>query len=161
MKRGSATSGTDEHVQLVKLATKRIIDEFVNLRYISINYEKQNLTFQIKVRDGTWGETNSYFELRPDILLRAENKGKGGSIMDDAKKWENIMDSNAIIFEAETDPRNIFKNAIKLEAYKQIKRNNYGRAAYGFVLVVWEDAVLPENIEPFDEVWRFKKESKD
>jgi len=157
MKRGSATGGKDEHVELVKLATKRIVDTFQNLRYILLSYEQHNLEFEIKVKEGEFGYTNANFTLRPDIVVRAENKAKGSTIADDATLWKSIMDSHAIVFEIETDPRNIFKNILKLEAYRKIKGEAYGRAAYAFVLVCWDDAVLPKNIDPFDEVWKFPR----
>lgn len=167
MKRGAGTGGKDEHVQLVKLASKKIIDTFQNLRYILVSYEKQELKLQITVRDGMYGETNAHFELRPDIVLRAENIGKDGRspfrtgieriVDDEDKNWKSIMDSHAIVFEAETDPRNLFSNVLKLDAYRKLRA--YGRAQYAFVLVCWDDAKLPENVEPFDEVWKFPKEA--
>lgn len=159
MKRGAGTSGKDEHVELVKLTTKKIVDTFQNLRYIIISYEQQNMKFELQVKTGEYGYTNAHFELRPDIVLRAENKGKGDSIMDDAKQWKSILDSNAIVFEVETDPKTIFHNVLKLDAYRKIKAEAYGRAAYAFVLVCWDDAVLPKNIDPFDEVWKFPRPS--
>lgn len=159
MKRGLGTSGKDEHVELVKLATKRIVDTFQNLRYILISYEQHEMEFELKVKEGEHGYTNANFTLRPDIVLRAENTGKGSSIMDDAKLWKSIMDSGAIVFEAETDPKNIFHNVLKLEAYRKIKAESFGRAAYAFVLVCWNDAILPKNIAPFDEVWKFPRPS--
>lgn len=64
-----------------------------------------------------------------------------------------------IVFEAETNPRNIFKNAIKIEGYKRVRNDRLGRSSYGLVLVCWDDAKLPENIEPFDEVWKFSRRS--
>lgn len=156
MKRGIATSGSQEHIELVKLATKRIVDSFENLRYIQINYEQSNLSLEIKIRDKYEGYTNASFEFRPDILLRAENRAKG-LFAEKEKKWESIFDSSAIVFECETDPRNIFANVLKMEAYRKIKGDVYGRSAYAFVLVCWSDAELPECVEPFDEVWRFDK----
>lgn len=157
MKRGSGTSGKDDHVELVKLATKRIVDCFENLRHILVSYEQQNMNFELKIKDSAYGETFAHFEFRPDIVVRAENTGKGSSIMDDVKVWKTIMDSHAIVFEIETDPRNIFSNILKIEAYKKIRSEYYGRAAYAFVLVCWNDAILPNNIEPFDEVWKFSR----
>jgi hypothetical protein len=159
MKRGAGTSGKDEHVELVKLATKRIVDTFQNLRHILISYEQHEMQFELKVKEGEYGYTNAHFTLRPDIVVRAENKGKGESIADDAKLWKSIMDSNAIVFEAETDPKTIFHNVLKLEAYRKIKAEAYGRAAYAFVLICWDDAVLPKNVDPFDEVWKFPRSS--
>jgi hypothetical protein len=159
MRRGSGTSGKDEHVELVRLAVKRIVDSFSNLRHILISFEQQNLKFELQIKTGEYGYTNAHFEFRPDIILRAENTGKGSSIMDDAKIWKTILDSSTIVFEIETDPRsNIFSNVLKIEGYKKIREEAFGRAAYAFVLVVWADAVLPENVEPFDEVWRFPRE---
>jgi hypothetical protein len=157
MKRGAGTSGSDEHVELVKLATKRIVDTFQNLRYILISFEQHEMKFDIEIKDALHGFTNAHFELRPDIVLRAENTGKGSSIMDDAKLWKSIMDSTAIVFEAETDPANIFHNILKLDAYRRIKAESFGRAAYAFVLVCWDNAVLPRNVDPFDEVWKFPR----
>lgn len=157
MKRGSVTSGGDSHVELVKLATKRVVDSFQNLRYILLSYEQQNFTFDLKVTDGIHGYTNANFEFRPDIVVRAENCAKGTSFQEDEKKWESPLDSSAIVIEAETNPKNFFSNTLKVEAYKQIKSRG-GRGLFAFVLACWSDAVLPDNIEPFDEVWKFPKE---
>lgn len=150
-KRGLATSGGKEHVELVKLATKRIIDQFQNLRDIQISYEDREFSIDLRLKDSQHGYSNASFEFRPDIIVRAENKRR------DDEKWDSILDSSAIVFEAETDPKKIFGNVLKIEAYKTMKMRPWGRQQYAFVLVVWADAVLPQNIEPFDEVWKFEK----
>jgi hypothetical protein len=153
LKRGSATSGKEEHVELVKLATKKIVDTFQNLRVIHISYEQFDMQFEISIAESRDRDyTNTYFTLRPDIMVRAENRWK------EHQPWLSIMDSNAIVFEAETDPKNIFSNVLKMEAFKKIKSDSYGRIGYAFVLVCWEDAALPQNIEPFDEVWKFPRD---
>lgn len=154
MKRGSATSGSNEHVALVKLATKRIVDRFMNLHNINISYESHAFSFEIRFPEKQgYYRPQAFLEFRPDILVEAEHKGlRRSSTLD----WEGIFDSKTCIFECETDPRNIFGNRMKCESYKRIKTKN--RQAYAFILVVWDDANVPKNHEPFDEVWRFKKD---
>lgn len=153
MKRGSATSGGDEHITLVRLATKRIVDRFMNLHYILISYEAHEFTFELTIKDKT-GYHRSYasLEFRPDILVDHENKQLRRF---ENEEWTSILDSSAVVFEAETDPRHFFANRLKSESYKRIKAKN--RQAYAFVLVVWDDAKVPKDFEPFDEVWAFPK----
>ena len=152
MKRGLYTSGGKEHIELVKLTSRRIIDTFDDLREIMIDYEPTELRIAIKI-DERWGSgySQANFDFRPDIVVRT-SRG-----YDEETPWITIKDSMCIVFEAETDPRNIFKNNIKIEGYKRVKNDKMGRASYSLVLVCWDDAKLPENIEPFDEVWKFNK----
>lgn len=154
MKRGSATSGGDEHIALVKLATKRIVDRFINLHFIIISYEAREFSFELKIADKR-GYHRAYasLEFRPDILVEHETKELKTW---EKKPWTNILDSGAIVVEVETDPYNFFHNLLKCESYKRIRTKS--RKTYAFVLVVWADAKLPKNIEPFDEVWKFKRD---
>jgi len=152
MKRGSATSGGQEHIELVKLALKKIVDTFVCLRRIMITFEESEFTMDIKIQENHSSYTNAHFSFRPDVIVRAETEDAFNK-----KEWKSIYDSSAVVFEAETNPHNIFNNLIKIEAYKRIKSRDYGRRAYSFVLVCWKNAKLPASIEPFDEVWKFQK----
>lgn len=152
MKRGLATSGGPGHIALVKLASKKIIETFDDLREIMIDYEPNELRIAIRI-DERWGSgySTANFDFRPDIVVRTSRE------VDPEKPWLTIKDSMCIVFEAETNPRNIFNNAIKIEGYKRVRDNRLGRASYGLVLVCWSDAKLPKNTEPFDEIWKFDK----
>lgn len=152
MPRSLGTSGGNEHVALVQLACKKIIEDFPDLRYILVSFDEHEAEFNIRIQDKYEGFTNSTFSFRPDILIRVLRKRDES---DTRKKWRSILDSAAIMFEAEIDPRNIFKNILKLAAYKKMKADSFGREAFAFVLVCWSDAQLPKNIEPFDDVWKF------
>ena len=156
MTRNLNTTGGVEHVALVKLASKKVIDDFANLRIILVSYDEHEVRFEIKIEERYDSYTNAHFNFRPDILVRCSRKEDPLS----KKEWKSILDSHTIIFEAETDPQNIFRNVLKMAAYKQIKSDGFGREYYAFVLVCYEDAVLPESIEPFDEVWKFPREVK-
>lgn len=160
MKRSLQTSGGKGHVRLVKLASKRIIEQFEGLRYMLVSYEKTDLQTELRISDGAYGYTNVHFDFRPDIVVRVvkekDEQEKRGIFRED-REWNSVLDSNTIVFEIETNPRNIFRNQVKIGAYKKIRSDRYGRTAYAFVLVCWEDANLPKNIEPFDEVWKFKR----
>jgi len=158
MTRNLDTTGGAEHVALVKLTTKKIIDEFASLRHILISYDEHEVRFDIKIEEKYDSYSNAHFDFRPDIFVRCASKKK----LDDFEKknWKGIFDSNAILFEAETNPKNIFSNILKMAAYQKIKTDGYGREAYAFVLVCYEDAVLPNSIEPFDAVWKFSREVK-
>lgn len=152
MKRGLNTSGGPEHIALVKLASKKIIETFDDLKEIMIDYEPTELRIAIKI-DERWGSgySQANFDFRPDIVVRTSKE------FDYDKPWVTIKDSICIVFEAETNPRNIFNNAIKIEGYKRVRNDRLGRSSYGLVLVCWNDATLPEKIEPFDEVWKFDR----
>ena len=155
MKRGLAAGGGSEHVALVKLASKRIIDDFDDLREMMIDYEPTELRLAIKI-DERWGSgySTANFDFRPDIVVRTSRE------VDPEKPWVTIKDSMCIVFEAETYPINIFRNNIKIEGYKRVRADRLGRASYALVLVCWEDAKIPKDIEPFDEVWKFSREVK-
>jgi len=156
MKRGSATSGGQEHIELVKLATKRIVDRFVNLHFIIISYEAREFSFELKIADKRgYHRAFASLEFRPDIFVEHESEELKTF---ENVPWTNILDSGAIVIEAETDPHNFFNNLLKCESYKRIRAKS--RKTYAFVLVVWDDAKLPKNIEPFDEVWRFPRKKE-
>jgi len=152
MKRGSATSGKEEHVELVKLTVKKIVDTFSNLKNIQIAFEKEDeLRFDFKIDDSQHSWTHASIAFRPDIVLHVEEGLRKYSDVE----WSCITDSRAIVFEIESNPQNFFSNLIKRAAYSEIRKRN--RTQYSFVLVCWEDAKLPENISPFDEVWKFHR----
>lgn len=143
-------SGGIEHVALVKLASHKIIDEFESLYEIQVRYEPENIKVEFKLNE-QFGKTilTSGFDLRPDIVA-IHNKVTG-------KDYFGNDISNTVwnIIEAETNPKNIFHNKLKMLAYEKIKEDheNY----YYFILVCWSDAKLPDSIEPFNEVWKFDK----
>ena len=152
--------GNKGHITLIQLATKRLVDKFADkIESINISFEEHAFRMEIKVQIDPYGFTNANFDFRPDIAAHVIPRQTKGRLFGESEEWKSILDSSWWIFEAETTPRNIFKNIVKIEAYKKIKGNSYGRQAYGFILVCWDDAKLPENIEPFDEVWKFKKAS--
>lgn len=157
------TGGGADHITLVKLASHRIVNEFEGLKGIAVNYEGREFQFDIKIKEtGYEGYTNANFEFRPDITVRHFHESEENRSSYEEVPWKSIFDSNFICFEAETDPKNIFNNALKMAAYTQIKgrENPIGRRSYAFVLVCWDDAKLPKSIEPFDTVWKFSKDVK-
>jgi len=148
--------GSNEHIYLVKVAAKKLIDAY-DLREINLTFEDPMFRMEIKIHTrGTEDQyTNANFDFRPDISARIFKHNQQETF--EHKPWKNILDSTWLVFEAEIDPTNIFSNIIKMEAYRKIKSNNYGREVYAFVLVVFDDVPLPSAIEPFDEVWKFPR----
>ncbi|GAH33196.1 unnamed protein product, partial [marine sediment metagenome] len=115
--RSIKSSGGSDHVELVKLATKRIIDEFEEINEIVINYE-QDINVNIKPDfDSRFGRTNVNFNFRPDIAVTT-TKFKHENEIDPEKR--KIWQAHRVFFEAETDPRNLFKNLLKVECYKKM-----------------------------------------
>ena len=150
--RSIKSSGGSDHVELVKLASKRLIDEFEELNEIVLNYEAElDVDIQFGENRG-YGRTNTRFNFRPDITVTTINY-KFTDQVDPDKRF--IWQAHKVLFEAETDPRNIFKNVLKIECYKKMKRGRLLECA--FVLVCFDDAVLPENTAPFDEIWKFER----
>ena len=149
--------GGKEHILLIQLALKKLIDDYMGmLKSFKATFEDKHFGIDFKLELGeSWSHASGHFELIPDIVAEIEPKT---DIFMKERKWRSIIDSNTLIFEAETNPRNIFQNIMKLEAYKQVKMDHYGRSRYAFILVCWEDAQLPELLEPFDTVWSFPKE---
>lgn len=144
-------------MELVKLATKRIIDEFEEINEIVINYE-QELDFNIKPDfDSRYGRTNVSFNFRPDIAVTTTKFKLDTEIEPEERK---IWQAHRVFFEIETDPRNnLFKNLLKVECYKKMRRGGFFE--FAFVLVCFEDAKLPKDTKPFDELWTFpRKEEK-
>ena len=157
MPRNIQSGGGKEHIELVKLAVKRVVDEFSEkVRGIHICFEKAELKMEIEIKRDQWGYTHTNFTFRPDIIVDVM-KDDDKLLSINEKEWKSIFDSDTVLFEAETDPRNLFSNNIKIEAYRRIRADGYGRNAYAFVLVCWSDAKLPRNKEPFDEIWRFPR----
>jgi len=154
--RSIKSSGGSDHVKLVKLATKRIIDEFEECHEIVINYE-QELDFNIKPDfDSRYGRTNVSFNFRPDIAVTTTKFKHETEIEPEERK---IWQAHRVFLEAETDPRNLFKNLLKIECYRKMRRGGFFE--FAFVLVCFEDAKLPKNTAPFDEIWLFpRKEEK-
>ena len=148
--------GNAKHIALIQLAVKKVVDDFAEkLDRINVSFEENAFKMEIKVQTDKYGYTNAEFNFRPDIAAHIIPKKEKEDLFD--TKWNSIFDSTWWIFEAETNPRNIFKNVVKMEAYRKIKGDSYGRQVYAFILVCWDDAVLPKNVEPFDQVWKFKR----
>jgi len=145
--------GKKEHIALVKLASIRLINDMSDrLEGFTLSFEDKHFGINFRLELGeSWSHADGHFNLIPDIVAQIEPKT---DIMIKGRKWHSIIDSRTLIFEAETDPRNIFQNVMKMMAYAMVKKD-YGRGRYAFILVCREDARLPDNIEPFDEVWRF------
>lgn len=152
--------GKKEHVALVKLAVKKLIDEYADrLDSFKATFEDKHfgIDFQIDLGE-SWSHAHGSFFLIPDIV--AEIEPRTDVLMKD-RKWRSIIDSSTLIFEAETNPATIFKNIMKMQAYSMIKQHTYGRSKYAFILICWDDAKLPDFLEPFDAVWKFSKKEGD
>lgn len=150
MKLTLQSGGGPDHVALVKLASHKIIEEFEALREIQVRYEPENVQVEFKINE-KWGKTilTSGFDLRPDVVV-IHDKVTGKTLFGD-----DMIHTAWTIIEAETKPKNIFRNKLKMLAYEKMKQDheNY----YFFILVCWADAKLPEDTKPFDEVWTFDK----
>ncbi len=156
--RSIKSSGGSDHVWLVKEATKRIIDEFEECHEIVLNYEDENIHVNIKPDfDSRFGRTNVNFNFRPDITVTT-TQFKHETDIDPEKR--KLWQAHRVFFEAETDPRNIFKNLLKMECYRKMRRGSFFE--FAFVLVCFEDEKLPKDTKPFEEIWLFprKVESK-
>jgi len=147
------SSGGSDHVTLVKLASKKVIDEFDYLQQILVQYERTDIHADVRLSEKWYHRTNVALEMRPDIIVVTgepkEEKGYG----------RYIGINQITIIEAETDPRNIFKNLFKIEVYKRMKSGGRGvdvRDPVTFILACFDDAKLPKNTAPF-EVWTFPR----
>ena len=150
--RSIKSSGGSDHVELVKLATKRIIDEFEEVNEIVINYE-QEIHVNIKPDFETrFGRTNVKFDFRPDIAVTTTKFMVNEEVDPEKRK---IWQAHRVFFEAETKPSRLFKNLLKIECYRKMRKGGF--LEFAFVLVCFEDAKLPKNTAPFDEVWTFKR----
>lgn len=168
--RGMENSGGELHIRMVKETVKRIVDRFVTMNRIMIQFEPWE---QIKM---TFHE-NRYekfmhtpqLDFRPDIMLthmpvekrKARSKGFMATVnYSEEKVWESIEDSTHVVFECETRPKAIFRNHLKIAYYKRMtdeRRLSDARLRYAFVLVVPKGSKLPDNTEPFDEIWEIEK----
>lgn len=150
------TKGKKEHVALIKLALKKLIDEFTDrMKSFKASFEDKHFGIDFRIELGeSWSHADGHFNLIPDIVAEIEVKE---DVFLTKRKWKSILDSSTLIFEAETNPANIFRNIMKMEAYSMVKKSTYGRSKYAFILVCWEDAKLPDVLDPFDAVWKFSK----
>lgn len=142
-----------------------IVDRFDTMEQLAINYEETMGTrIDINVQDYDRAISVRSIDFRPDIHVRhtpPEERGVRGHELFGLMKestWTRIEDSRHIVFEVETDPRSIFRNALKMAYYQRMTDDEHGRKMFAFVLVVKEDAKLPEDTAPFDEVWRIPEE---
>ena len=150
--RSIKSSGGSDHVELVKLATKRIIDEFDEVTEVVINYEAElDVNIQFGERHG-YGRTSTSFNFRPDILVTTTKYMLDEDIDTEKRK---IWQAHRVFFEIETKPRRLFRNTLKIECYRKMRRGRIHECA--FVLVCWDDAKLPKNTAPFEEVWTFAR----
>ena len=139
-------------MELVKLASKRIIDEFEEINEIVLNYE-QEIHVNVKPDfESRFGRTNVSFDFRPDIAVTTTKFEHKEEIDPDKRK---IWQAHRVFFEIETDPRNLFKNTLKIECYKKMNRGGFYE--FAFVLVCWDDAKLPKSTAPFEEIWAFPR----
>jgi len=162
MGRTITSGGGESHSKLIRLASYHIIESFSDLQQIALCYENDHFRLDIKIQnpgfEGALGYTNVAFTFRPDILLRHPGTEWVRPSISDERAWTGIRDSPTIILEAETNPKNFYDNAVKCAAYDQIRKDrNIGRRAYAFVLVCWNDAQIPDDPSPFDEVWKFDR----
>lgn len=149
--------GKKEHIALVKLATKKVIDDFADrLEGFKVSFEEKHFGFDFKIARDQWSMTHGSFTFKPDIVAWIEPR-KDITFGKDRGRWKSIIDSRCLIFEVETNPRKIFRDILKIEAYRRVKSSDYGRGTYAFILVCWREAKLPDIVEPFDEVWRFDR----
>lgn len=156
-RRSISGGGGESHTALIRAAAKKIIDSEDALMGISLTFEERAVELDIKIDTelGRVGYSRASFSFRPDIVARFNLK-RDPRILD--QKWTGIHDSGAWIVEAETDPRKIFKEVIKIEGYKRLTADrDIGRYSYALILACWEGAIFPdpENIEPFDALWLF------
>lgn len=155
MQRSLDTSGGSDHIKLAKLASKKVIDEFDYLQEILIQYERTDINAKINLSEKWYHRTNVSFDMRPDIMVLTGEPKENGAY------GRHISTTRTTIIEVETDPRNLFKNTFKIEAYRRIKFGSRKHVdvdpAIKFILVCFDDAKLPENTAPFDEVWTFKR----
>lgn len=158
MQRSLDSSGGSDHIRLVKLASKKVIDEFDYLQEILIQYERTDIAAKISLSDKWYHRTNVSFEMRPDIIVLT------GEPMENGDFGRHISTTRTTIIEAETDPRTLFKNTFKIEAYRRIK---FGRRrkvdvdpSIKFILACFDDAKVPKKTAPFDEIWTFKRVEK-
>lgn len=158
MQRSLDTSGGSDHIKLVKLASKKVIDEFDYLQEILIQYERTDINAKINLSEKWYHRTNVSFDMRPDIMVLTGEPKENGAY------GRHISTTRTTIIEVETDPRNLFKNTFKIEAYRRIKFGSRKHVdvdpAIKFILVCFDDAKLPETTVPFDEVWTFKRGEK-
>lgn len=166
--RGMENSGGALHVAMVKETVKMIAERFATMNRFMVQFEpweRVQMTWHMDRYEKTYLPR---IDFRPDIILQhtppekreANSKGIQASFnYHDEKVWETIEDSTHVVFEVETKPSAIFRNKLKLAYYAKMKDNRDrggARLKYAFILVVPEGSTLPEDTEPFDEVWAVK-----
>ncbi len=133
---------------------------------MEIGFEERGLDVEIKMHTGLGGAgyTNANFSFRPDIVVHPYKNREDNLHLNTDKKWSKPEDSIWVILEAETNPRNIFSNVLKLEAYRKIgEDHDFGKKTYSFILVTFADQRTPideRGMTPFDEVWLFDRDGK-
>ena len=171
--RGLENSGGPKHIFMVKEAVKRVLDEFDTMNRILIQFELTQMP-KVSFHEDKYDKNrmSQSIDFRPDVILthipreqrKASQKGfnemRRYSNKIEEKGWESIQDSNYIIIEVETTPKRAFRQNILKHAYysrmKDERTSRNARYRYAFVLVASMTAPVPEDIEPFDVLWRVK-----
>lgn len=163
-----ASGGGGLHVALTKAAIVRMMNRFDTVSVMSINFE-ENHSPKIQFGMDRFNHyMNRSIDFRPDFVIRhnpyrfeGDDRGFG---YPEPEMWDGLEWSQQILFEVETDPKNMFnKRKLKIEYYRLIKEDERnGRFSWAFVLVLPEGmgSKVPEG-HPFDEVWEIpEKEYK-
>lgn len=161
--RSLSSGGGDLHRALTKATILRAINRFHATYLITIDFEEVH---QPQVRFST--DRHSHIltrslNFRADMVIRHNpyRFDKGRYSFPEPEDWDGIEWSQQILFEIETNPRNIFNDRkLKIEYYRMVKEDEtHGRFGWAFVLVIPEGKTkgIPKD-HPFDEIWEITPE---
>ena len=172
--RGLENSGGPQHIYMVKEAVKRVLDEFDTMNRLLLQFEMTQMP-RVSFHQDRYDKNSmsQRIDFRPDIMLshipRDQRKAAQKGLSElrrysnelEEKGWESIQDSNCIIIEVEMNPMRAFKqNVLKHAYYSRLKDERHrsnARFRYAFVLVAPTGVKVPEDIEPYDELWTIPK----
>lgn len=152
-----------EHEYLVQQSLLRLVTGVPNLVVINIGLEMGSISAHLEIDtfSGKGGryDVSQYSSKRfqPDILALQEI---GSHMKNEINRQVKVTDLGIWVIEAETTPHNLLTDTYRRTAYKLLKlREENVLHPMTLVLSTFKDLDIPEKVDPFDRVWRFKREA--
>ena len=178
----SGRKGSSGHQNLVRMASKKLLDELVGDKYLSVTLvreQKLDVRSQVSIRAETFGAhrvVDAEVKLFADIacaavfdvgarwthkepilphMVKVAQKHKAEGNLD--QYYDALKSAYGVaifIVECEMNPRSsLLRDGVRLTAYQLLKQNN---SHLVLILAVFEGTKV-DNPQIFDEVWYFPK----
>lgn len=182
----SGRKGSSGHQNLIRLASKKLLDEIIGDRYLSIALVREqplDVKSQVDIEGEHFGArrivhtavrlyadiacaavfdnkarwTSRNEPILPEMIEVAKKHREAGNLDEYYKAVKSAYGVMTVIIECEINPRsNLLRDGSRLTAYKLLKQKNNNLV---LILAVFEGTTV-EHPEIFDAVWYFPHKSK-